>query len=138
MGALKGCNHCWKFQLLLPNTQWCGNILMSEVRIYGHRILKATKACWNFETFETKYLLKSILLGNETNMNKLIKFDWEIIIFGSRCRLWLARTQCHYNTATMLYTETDKGLDFSIVHMKVCLYINSWFFWKSFTVKHSV
>ena len=74
---------------------------------------------------EALYFLKSILHGKKNQREQINE------IRESGRSLYLAADgQCDspghnatYNTMTMLDTKTNKILDFSIVHVKVCPYI---------------
>ena len=109
----------------------------SSSGICGNRIHKDTKVCQNFEAqvhWQDKLLWASwrhYISWSPFCMEKKNQREQINEIRESGRSLYLAADgQCDspghnatYNTMTMLDTKTNKILDFSIVHVKVCLCI---------------
>ena len=125
------CNYRWTSQPLLPNTRGCGNILIPAAVEFA-RIGKPRKFAEilklrfidkrNYYEHGGDFIFPKVHSAWEKNGHEQIN---EIRESGRS--LYLAVDgQCDspghnatYNTVTMLDTETNKILDFSIVHVKV-------------------
>ena len=125
------CNYRWTCQLLLPNSRGCGNILIPAAVEFA-RIGKPRKFAeilklrfvgkTNYYEHGGDFIFSKVHSTWEKNWHEQINEIWE-----SGRSLYLAvdgqcDSQGHnatYHTVTMLDTETNNILDFSIVHVKV-------------------